>query len=293
MEKNFLVTISNDADILYGVRFVCSFFDEISDHKITLLHICRRDDLGMEETLSKMWQGPNNGVKGQLTTKAKRSIDRAIELLSHHKMSIDNIMTKTSAERYGKVRDILTEGTKGHYDAIVLGRRASYSLQWMFERPADETAGEIIRDSCCITPIWICPEPLPDLKNVLVCIDGSENSFRAVDHVGFILASQEHQNVTLFYVDTGGSSKTADIFSKGVAILDEHGISSERIGRDTGRGVTVVGTILREIEKGGYAAVAVGFHGEGAGFAKSLNLAGGTTVKLISRVKNTSLWCCP
>lgn len=76
---------------------------------------------------------------------------------------------------------------------MILGRRASYALQWKVERPSDETAQAIIKDSRCTTPLWVCPEPVPSRRNLLVCLDGSENSFRAINHVGFIVASQEHQ----------------------------------------------------------------------------------------------------
>lgn len=293
MKKHFLVTISNDADILYGVRFLCSFFDEIADHQITLLHICLRDPHDMSQTLGQMWQGPGDGIEGRLSVQARKSIDKAKELLSRHRMSIDQVMTKTCVERFGKVKDILTEGAKGSYDAIVLGRRASYSLQWMFERPADETALAIIRDSGCTCPLWICPEPLPDRKNVLLCVDGSENSYRAVDHVGYILADQQHQQVSLLHVELGGGAKSTEIFARAEAILHQHGLGSDRISHTSSWGVTVAGAILSAIDKGGYGAVALGMHGEKQGVAKNLKLAGSTTAKLISKMDKASLWCCP
>jgi len=294
MKKHFLVTISNDAEILYGVRFICSFFGNVADHQVTLLHICRRDAGGMSATVSQMWQGPSEGIKGQLTVQAKKAIDRAKDILRRHTMAIDQVITKTCAERYGKVKDILTEGGKGGYDAIVLGRRASYTLQWMFERAADETAQAIIRDSGCNTPLWICPEPLADRKNVLLCLDGSENSYRAADHVGYILADQPQQRITLFHVqNVKDYNDPAGIFARAEEILDSYGIGSDRIRRESSWGMTVAGAIESEAERGGYAAVAVGLHGERQGLAKSTRLSGGITAKLIGKVEKASLWCCP
>jgi len=294
MKKHFLVTISNDAEILYGVRFICSFFESGADHQVTLLHICRRDAGGASATLSQMWQGPSEGIKGQLTVQAKKAIDRAKDLLRGHTMAIDQVMTKTCAERYGKVKDILTEGSKGAYDAIVLGRRASYTLQWMFERAADETAQSIIRDTGCTTPLWICPEPLPGIKNVLLCLDGSENSYRAADHVGYILADQPQQQITLFHVqNVKDYNDPAEIFVRAEEILKGYGIGSDRLRRESSWGMTVAGAIESEVERGGYAAVAVGLHGERQGQAKSTRISGGITAKLISKVEKASLWCCP
>ena len=293
MKKHFLVTISNDIENLFGVRFLCSFFNTIGHHQVTLLHICRTDDNAMAKTLNQMWKGPDEGIEGQVTVQARRAIFKAKELLSRHEMAIEHMMTKTHAERYGKVKDILGEGSRGLYDAIVLGRRASYSLQWMFERPADQTVQAIIRDSGCTTPLWICPEPAPGRKNLLVCLDGSENSLRALDHVGYMLADQEQHAVTLFHATSGTDGKTDGLFQHAEALLQTHGIAPSRIRRKCSWGLSVAGTILSELDKGGYAAVAMGLRGEKQEREKSVGLSGGTTAKLISKLEKGALWICP
>lgn len=294
MEKQFLVTISNDVEHLFGVKFICSFFHKMSEHRVTLLHICRRDCNDMTKTLMKKWDGPAENVQGQLTVGVRRSIQKAEELFKDCRMSIDQIITKTVAERYGKVKDILRESSKGLYDTVVLGRRASYSLQWMFERPADETVKAMVRDSSCTSPLWVCPDPEPGRKNVLLCVDGSDNAYRAVDHVGYILSAQDQHTITLFHVADTTDKQSDQIFQRAEAILNEHNIKAERISRNSIWGVSVPRSILWEIEKGGYTAVAVGMCGQKKrGLLKDLNLAGGTTVKLISKIEKASLWCCP
>jgi hypothetical protein len=294
MEKQFLVTISNDVEHLFGVKFICSFFHKMSEHRVTLLHICRRDCNDMTKTLMDIWDGPAENVQGQLTVGVRRSIKKAEELLKESRMSIDQIITKTVAERYGKVKDILAESSKGLYDTIILGRRASYSLQWMFERSADETIQAMIKDSSCTSPLWICPDPEPGRKNVLLCVDGSENAYRAVDHVGYILSAQDQHTITLFHVENAAEKQSDKIFQRAEAILLGHNIGAERINRNSAWGVSVPRSILGEIEKGGYAAVAVGMCGQKKqGLLKDLHLAGGTTVKLVSKIEKASLWCCP
>ncbi len=294
MNKHFLVTISNDIEHLYGIRFICSFFKEISEHHLTLIHIYRQDSSGMSNALSEMWASPDDKIEGNLTVGAKRAIDKAIAILGKRKMSIDQVITKTVAERYGKVKDILNEGSKGLYDAIVLGRRASYTLQWVFERPADELAQFIIKDTHCTTPVWICPEIEPGRKNVLLCIGGSEAAYRAADHVGHILSNQDQHTVTLFTVSNAIGAEPGDVFRRAEAILHENGISRERIHKKSGWGISIPGTILSEAKQGGYAAVAVGLHGKaGNGLMQDFNLVGGTTSRLINRLEKTALWCCP
>lgn len=293
MEKQFLVTISNDIDNLFGVKFICSFFNKKSEHRVTLLHICRRDSDDMTKTLMGKWEGPADNIEGQVTAGVRRSIHKAKELLSQNKMSIEHIITKTVAERYGKVKDILSESSKGLYDTIILGRRASYSMQWMFERSADETVQAMIKDSRCTSPLWICPDPELGRKNVLLCLDGSENAYRAVDHVGFILSDQDQHTITMLHVESGTGKESEKIFQRAEAILKEHNVGSERILRNSTWGVSVPRTILGEIEKGSYAVVALGMFGKGQGLLRDLNLAGGTTLKLISKIEKVTLWCCP
>ncbi|MFW2368021.1 MAG: hypothetical protein ACN4GW_16515, partial [Desulforhopalus sp.] len=255
MDRHFLVTISNDVHNLFGVQFVCSFFKKTSQHQITLLHISRLDGTEVEKSLSEMWAHPDDRVRGHLTVGAKRSIDKATTLLNESRMSIEQMVTKTVAERYGKVKDILTEGSTGLYDAIVLGRRAAYTLQWIFERPAEEMPLAMIKDTSFNTPLWICPEPGPGRKNVLVCVDGSENSFRAVDHTGFILSRQDQHSIYLFHVESGIGVDPDEVFGKARAILQDHQIKNERIKTKFTWGFSVPGSIITEINRGGYGAV--------------------------------------
>ena len=285
--------MSNDYEHLTGVEFICSFFKQLSEHQITLLHICRLDANEMNKTLLEMWESPDERVKGRLTIGARKALDKATKLLSSSNMSVEQMVTKTSAERYGKIKDILNEGESGLYDAIILGKRAAYTLQWIFERPADETAQAIIKDSALHLPLWVCPEPEPHRKNVLVCVDGSESSYRAVDHAGYILSRQDQHTITLFHVENGAGLDTDEIFNRSIELLHEHKIAESRIAKQTTWGINVASTIYNYAEKSGFAAIAVGVKGVEQGILKQINLAGGTTSNLIERADKISLWCCP
>ncbi len=293
MDKHFLVTVSNDVEHLFGVKFLCFFFDKRPDYHATLLHICLRDSRDMSRVLLEKWEGPPGEAEGHLSAGARRAIDRARQLLAEQEMPVDRIMTRTVAERYGKVKDILLESGKGLYDVIVLGRRASYSLQWLFERAADETIRKMIIDGGCTTPLWICPDPEPGRRNVLACVDDSENAYRAVDHVGYILSGDNRHAITLFHVEKVAGGESEKIFQRAVSILNSHGIGNERISRTSTWGLSASRSILAEADKGRYAAVALGMRGQGQGVLRDLNLAGGTALKLIGKIEKISLWCCP
>ncbi len=290
MKFHFLVTISDDVRHLFGVRFICSFFNNLAEyHQVTLLHISSSDRNEINRALGSMWSRPGRTVDFQLTAGARNAINTSRELMLNKEITEEHIQTKTCAEHYGKTRDILQEGEAGQYDAIILGRRASYALQWMFENPADETAQTIVRNLCSI-PVWICPELEQDRKNVLICLDGSDNSLRAVDHAGYILAPEVHQSITLFHVESADGVRPADIFAPAVSILEEHGIDGSRLNHQSVRGRNVPATIHAEVNRGKYAAVAIGFHGEKEGEKETF--AGSTITKLISNMEKAAIWCC-
>jgi len=293
MQKHFLVTVSNDTGPPSGVAFICSFFKKISEHQVTLLHICRLDHDNSGNALTEMWMAPEESIQGKVAKGAQKAIRKASLLLSDSKMSIDQMITKTVPERYGKVKDILAEGENGLYDAIILGKRASYALQWMIERPADEIAQAMIKDRTLLSPLWVCPEPELNRKNVLLCVDGSENSCRVVDHVGYVLSLQDQHTITLFHVNRGTGPDPEELFDRAEAILREHKIADERISRETSWGMSVPGTILSKVEAGKYAVVAVGLHGLQQTLLKEYRLDGETTAKLIQKIEKASLWCCP
>lgn len=293
MNKHFLVTVSFDSAHLTGVGFVCSFFQKLSEHQVTLFHICRLDSQKINSVLLESWENPDEKLNGRPTVGAQQALEKAKVMLSESSMSVDQMITKTFNERYGKVRDILYEGAEGLYDAIILGKRASYTFQSFFERSGDETALNIIRESSLTTPLWICPESDPGRKNVLLCLDGSENALRAVDHVGYILAKQPQHAITLFTVQNGMVRASESLFPEAIKVLRGHNISDERISTDTSWGMSVAGSIMGYAEKGDFAAVAFGLHGVQEGLLKSINFAGGTAAALIEKTEKVSLWCCP
>ena len=290
---HYLVTTSSNTGNLLAVQFLSSFFSNCSKISVTLLHICRQDSSDTCQGLTEMWEKHDDTVTGKLTVGAKKSLDKAKELFNRSSIPIEQMITKTVAERYGKVKDILTEGNRGHYDAIVLGRRATYALQWMFAKASDELPQAMITDKSLQTPIWICCEHDPGRKNVLICVDGSENSFRAVDHTGYVLSHTEDHSATLFHVNSGTGVDESALFKKAETILLDNGVKSERISSRSGRGLSVANAIISEGNRGGYSAVALGLAGEGKKLLEEYGLMGGTTSTLIHKAEKFALWCCP
>ncbi len=293
MSFHILINISSDNENLFGVRFFHSFFKDSSPGVVTLFHISRLDSRNSSHTLMEIWNHPEGDGQEALSSRARKSLDRATRYLKDCDVTIDEVKTKTVRERFGKVKDILSESSYGLYDAMILGRRATYALQWLFDRPGDEVSQALIKDTTLECPIWICAEPEEGRKNVLLCVDGSASSLRAADHVGYMLSKTKHHKVMVFHVTTTPTSNITNILKEATEILLSHDIDPKRIESKRGWGLSVPGAILGEKNSGRYAAVAVGLHGNSGGVLNSLGLQGGTTATLIKKISKAALWCCP
>lgn len=168
----------------------------------------------------------------------------------------------------------------------------SYALQWLVEKPADELAQSILKDSSLSFPLRVCPEIEKDRKNVLVYADGSEASYRAVDHVGYILSNQGQHSICLFHVKTSAVSNKAEVFNRSIEILRTHSINDERINTKSSWGFSVPGTIMDQVNEGGFAAVALGLNHEKHERLLIRQLKGEATSRLIRDASNFSVWCC-
>jgi len=294
MDLHFLISISSASENLFGVRFLCSFLQPFSDCKVTLFHIGSGKGASSAAMLMNMWENPDGQQNVQPDTAAAKAMAQAEKLLEDANFCKDALQTKTVRERYGKIRDILGEAANGLYDALILGRRASYALQWMFERPADEIPQAMIRDAALSSPLWLCTEPEEGRQNVLLCIDGSSSGLRTADHVGYILSCALRHHVTLFHVTMPMQPLDNEIFERPIEILQRHTISMDRIQVKTVTGLSVVNAILAEENRGNYAAIAVGLNGITQMVSlKSPKGVGKTTSSLITKMGKAAIWCCP
>lgn len=293
MKLHLLVNISSDTENHFGVRFLCSFFQKSEHCNVTLFHICRLDSTDSMHALTKMWKEPDKKIDGKLTAGARRAMDRATKILGANKFPVHQMKTKIVEERFGKVKDILSEGANGLYDSMILGRRATYALQWLFDKPADEIPQAMIKDSSLSCPLWVCCEPEPGRNDVLLCVDGSESALRAADHIGYILSFAQHHSVTIFHVITTTSGNYEEILENTYNVLLAHNIDTGRIRCKTIRGLTIAGAILGEKNKGQYAAIAVGLQGLSSHDITGFGRIGGTTSTLINKISKATLWCCP
>ena len=124
---------------------------------------------------------------------AEKYLSEAKAVLEEKGFSSNAVKTIHRQKEVGTARDICHFSNKAEVDAVMVSTKGRSRMQAFF-------MGEVSRnllEHCPQSPIWLL-EPVVKKKNVLVCMDSSENALRAVDHTGFMLSGTD-SSVILFH----------------------------------------------------------------------------------------------
>ena len=284
MEKHLLVTVSEQQKRLYADRFVAHFFSNRENLKITLFYTAPRPPTVWEGERTLEGDAQREAQLKENELKGRKALEGAKRLLLQRGFSEEKINTKLQVRKFSKVMDIIQEGEEGLYDAVVLGQRG---LTWLEQAFDESVTKELLRKKVGF-PIWVCRKPDLERKNVLVCVDGSEASIRVADHVGFVLADQEDQAVTLMTVDRNGEWNATDIASHFDACakhIASNGFSEDRIRTKVVKAGNIGKAILKEAEAGRFGVVATGRTGKGKGL-----FMGSVSTALFKELEKAALW---
>jgi nucleotide-binding universal stress UspA family protein len=285
MNRHLLVTVGDDLNSLYGVRFAASFFRNKTDTRLTLFYVAPRFDC-MDAREACLVHQMDRRMAELYREKGQAALDVSLRFLCDHGFVKEHLTTKLIFKRHGTVKDILEEGRSGLYDAVVLGRRG-YTL---FEGSLVNSVSREMLDRDIDFPLWICRRPEMGRKNVLLCVDETEPSLRIADHVGFVLQHEEDHAITLFHADSGEGKDIDAILEKARLQLTSNGIPEARIRSVVKRHSKVVKVILEEVERGAYAAVAVGRGGAKPRGMFQKWLIGSRSTNLLEILDKAALW---
>jgi nucleotide-binding universal stress UspA family protein len=197
MEKKVLLVVDGSIHSTHAVTYAARISSVVKDLNYTLFHVQR--------TLSQyLLDEAENDLQAKLELKkvVRKNAEHARRVLDQHKgrmvrmgIAEERIETVTQKKVMGIAKDILDRGSLGLYDAILVGRRGLSRLQKTF---MGSTTSELVEHSNLI-PVWVVDGEVESMKMVMA-VDGSEASLRAVDHLSFMLGGNEEMTLTLFHV---------------------------------------------------------------------------------------------
>ena len=306
MDKKILVVVDGSIHSTHAVAYVVRMSSVLLDVTYTLFYV--------QPTISQFLINEaktDPKVQAELKRVIRKNAEFARDLLEKHKTRMvgmgipeKRIETATQERMIGVCKDILDCAEQGLYDAIVVGRRGLSRIQQAF---MGSTTAKLVEHSRVI-PVWVVDGDVTSMK-IMLAVDGSEASLRAVDHLCFMVDGNEKIKVTLFHVmpmlrdycDINFEEKEADvrqIVARGAKRRIEHFYAhTRRRFREAGlqenqielkvikRAMDVGKTILNHARKGDYGTVVVGRRGANGAF-----YMGSVSRHVLNKVSGRAVW---
>jgi nucleotide-binding universal stress UspA family protein len=306
MEKKILLVVDGSIHSTHAVTYAVRISSVVKELNYTLFHV--------QPTLSQYLLDEAEkdlNAKAELKKVVRKNAEHAHQVLDQHKdrmvrmgIAENRIETVTQKKVMGISKDILDRGSRGLYDAILVGRRGLSRLQKTF---MGSTTSELVEHSRLI-PVWVVDGDVESMK-MMMAVDGSEASLRAVDHLSFMLGGNEEITVTLFHVtpmlrsycpidfdekesDAGkilvrGASRCVDrFFSHARQKFTEAGIRDDQVELKVVKRTMDVGkAIVDQIREEDYGTVIVGRRGADEAF-----FMGSVSRYVLDRTHGRALW---
>lgn len=289
MQKELLLAIGDDRAASYNLRFLHETFSGFCDMRLTLFYVAPK--LTSMQMLDNA-QTPTDENLDKLLAHKKDKGEKALAEAMKWVKDITgcdgkNITTKVVMSRKGTVGELVDEARSGLYDALLLGRKG---FSWFEEVFTDSVTNGLFWESIDF-PIWVCKQPSPiKRKGVLVCMDSSNAAMRMADHVGYMLAGEDHP-ITLFHATGNGADQQhPEFFEQALDALRDNGISDDQVELKTVPAANALKGILDEVRTGNYAAVCAGRRDDSNPSRMETMFPSSITINLLRQLKDTALW---
>jgi nucleotide-binding universal stress UspA family protein len=197
MDKKILLPVDESIHSRNAVHYAVRISSAVKNLSYTLHHV--------QPSISQFLldEAKTDGLKQLDLNRLSRKHEQASrEMLDKYKKSMAalgvnpaHIQVVTQSRKMGRVKDIIEYAQQGHYDAIVVGRRGISRIQETF---AGSVTTNLLEHSRII-PVWVI-DGLVTSTRIMIAVDGSETSLKAVDHLSFMAAGNADIKITLFHV---------------------------------------------------------------------------------------------
>jgi nucleotide-binding universal stress UspA family protein len=197
MNKKILIGVDGSIHAKYAIMYAAELYQSLKDVSYSLIHIqptisgYLADEAGKtadgREKLEKIHQ-KNNAAALELLSECGEKLIR----LGVKSADIDQV---TQPRRQNVAMDLLDYAEKENVCALLVGRRGkSYVTEMML----GSVTSELVTRTKLI-PIWIVDNQVQS-RNIVVAIDASPGSLRAVDYVSFVQAGSNLEKITFLHV---------------------------------------------------------------------------------------------
>jgi nucleotide-binding universal stress UspA family protein len=310
MPREIMIAVDDSRHSKIAVDYAINFYQAVKEVKFALIYVQRTISQYLLDEAKT-----DSQAYAELEKVNRKNAEIAQQLLDKYKAQMvtagiaeDSVQQKSQPRVFGVAKDILQAGTAGHYDALIMGRRGLSGLQDMF---IGSVSANIVNNSADI-PVWLVDEKGPS-SNIMIAVDGSENSYKAVDHLAFIIGGNADLKISFFHVtprlqdfcpidfEDVDSEALEEIIQQGdrqcidqfyahaQKRLKEAGIRENQVSFKAVEGVLRVGkAVLDEYHRGKFGTLVVGRRGANKKF-----FTGSVSRYLINQFSGGALWVVP
>lgn len=307
-KRHILIAVDGSQHSLNAASYVAQTC-RLANLRATLMHVLPTApetfwDLENAEYFEAETKGHYPGWKEERRKGAQTFLAKAKSSLVKAGMAESAVRVMLQERQVGIARDILAQSAHG-YDAVVVGRRGLSEFQ---ESSLGSVAEKIVT-AIKNVPVWVVGGDIQG-KKILLAVDSSENSLRAVDYVGPIVAGTKAE-FTLFHVvrrfsfleDCTLQDHEIEGFWQEIkkdiprmfrfykANLERAGVDGSKIStRANLDSDSRAMDILQEANEGGYSTIVMGRRG----LSKVREfLLGRVTNKVLQRAEKFAVWIVP
>jgi nucleotide-binding universal stress UspA family protein len=310
MQKKVLIAVDESRHSENALRYAAGLSESVRELKFVLFHVQPTiSQYLIDEARSKP------SAHAELKKLMKKGHQAAQMLLQKDKalmvslgVAEDSVQVISLPRKFGAAKDILEYGTALLYDAIIVGRRGVSGLAEVFVGSVSAT----VVDHSELLPVWVVDEKSAS-KGIMVAVDGSQSSLRAVDHLAFIFGGNPEVTISFFHVAPRladfcpidfSQSDTAQLeavikqgdracidrfYAHALKKLAEAGIGESQIRTDVHKGGFKVGKVILEaFRKGGFGTLIVGRRGMDKKY-----FTGSVSRYLVNQFSGGALWVVP
>lgn len=312
--KKFLLPVDDSIHSTHAVQYVSRMSSIMQDAIFILFYVQPTVSDFLKEAARKEPQArqklidldEKNAVLGN------GILSRHKALMRDFKVPEDRILLLTHRRLEGVAWDIIHQAWNESVDAVIMGRRGFSRFQDTF---IGSTTRNVIEHNTDI-PIWIVDGDIVS-KNILLAVDGSTNSLKAVNYLCDILRQDPDAALTLLHVQPSlkdycgiefaeaQSAEGDEVISKfvekanrecvdnfmGAALrrLKELEIPEEKVNMTTRPTRLNIGkTIIEEFRTGKYGTLVVGKRGVCGG-----HFMGSVSNYMVTHLEKGALWIVP
>jgi nucleotide-binding universal stress UspA family protein len=311
ISKKILVAMDGSPQSLEAVNYVALNFSK-GNLKVNLMRVLSTEpepfrDMEKGQLFSRKMRTSQSEWLKKEKESAQEFLEETRHILLKANFREGDVGLILQERQVGIARDIIAESSKG-YDAVVVGRQGSSKFRDIFLGSVSYKIVQALGD----IPLWIVGGDIRSRK-ILIAVDGSENSRKAVDYVG-TFAAVNGAEVTLFNavrefrlamldISTPGGEEIEEkilaelekdvqrMFDSYRRRLEKAGVEAKGISsKYTLQSQSRAGDILKEAKEGEVGTIVMGRRGLSRVHEFPL---GRVTTKVLNRADLFALWIVP